>query len=87
MRYPELRYAVGEAVYNNISNRTILEIARQYHVNSGFVVKYAKVFKAYKEANRKKKGSVSMIVFNSISNHPPKHKIKPAILCDALQLF
>ena len=82
MRYPELRYAVGEAVYSNISNRTILEIASQYHVSSGFVVKYAKVFKAYKEANRKKKGSVSMIVFNSISNRPPKDKIKPVIPWD-----
>lgn len=82
MLYPELRYAVGQAVYYNISNRTILEIAGQYHVSSGFVEKYAKVFKAYKEANKKKKGSVSMVVFNSISNRPPKNKIKPIIPWD-----
>lgn len=82
MSFLELRYAVGDAVYHNISGRTIGQIAEQYRVSVGFVSKYARIFKAYKEANGKKPGSAPMKVFESISNRPPERKIKRVIQQD-----
>lgn len=81
LTYANLRYKVGQDRYDH-PHKTVKELAEHYGVSVGFVVKWSKVYRAYREANDEKPNSVKQDVFKSVTSRPPENKIKRVVPWD-----
>lgn len=81
LTYANLRYKVGQDRYDH-PYKTVKELAEHYGVSVGFVDKWSKVYRAYREANDERPNSVKQDVFKSVTNRPPENRIRRVVPWD-----
>lgn len=81
LTYRDLRYKIGKDRHEH-PWKTVGSLARSYGVSVGFVCKWSRVYRAYREANEERPGSVARDVFRSVTNRPPEDKMRRTVPWD-----